>query len=238
MRIFVSGHAGPQRCAPGIAKGIRAMRANLVRRVSTIVAVGVMLGAAAGAFAGPMAIIVPGGDPVIVVGPGGEAGNYELLENTPGQWIEIFVSSGEQVAGCNFSAQIGGGGPQLGGTLGPIITSVDFEGSPGNPTIFFGNNKGPNNLDVIGVPQIAMYSIITDSGTVLADGLLARVEIDTTGFFGDRTWSLTLSQPPQAPTNFAPLPVAITDGAIHIPEPASMILLAFGGAFIARRRRG
>ena len=227
------------------------MRANWIRRVSTVVVVGVIGGAVSGVLAGPETIVEPrpmlvigpdpmlviGPDPMIVVGPGGAAENYELLADTPGQWIEILVSGGGQVAGCNFNAQIGDGGPALGGTLGPIITSVDLEGSSANPTIFFGNCEPQNNLDVVGIPQLAMYSIITNSGTVLADGVLVRLEIDTTDFSGDRTWTLALGATLNSPTDFAPMSVTIIDGGIHIPEPASLALLLCGGLAIIRKRK-
>jgi len=176
-------------------------------------------------------------DPVIIVGPGGVAGDYELLENTSGQWIEILVTGGDQVEGCNFTAQIGDGGPEAGpgGTRGPIITAVDLEGSITHPTIFFGNSDP--QIDLGSVPQLAAYSIVPQSGTVPADGVLARLEIDTTGFFGDRTWALSLGATAGDPTDCAPTPADITDGAIHIPEPLSLLTLSLGGwAFIRRRR--
>jgi len=201
------------------------MNGNWIRSISTIAAVGVVLGAISGLQAGPM----------IVVGPGGVAANYELLADTPGQWIDLIVSGGDAVAGCNLNTQIGDGGPESGGTLGPIITAVDLEGSLTDPTIFFDNNEGQNDLG--SVPQLAMYSIITDSGTVAADGVLARLEIDTTGFVGDRTWTLALGVTRNGPTDFAPTPAVITDGAIHIPEPASLSLLSLGGLAVVMRRR-
>lgn len=211
------------------------MRANWILRLSAVVVVAVIFVAISGALAGtptsldpqPMFVIDP--DPMIVVGPGGAGGNYELRENTSGQWIEIIVSGGAPVAGCNFNAQIGDGGPP-----GPIITGVDLEGSAANPTIFFGNSEPQNDLG--SVPQLAMYSIITDSGTIFAEGVLARLEIDTTGFFGDRTWPLALGATLNGPTDFAGLSADITDGGIHIPEPASLALLLLGGSAVFARR--
>ena len=204
------------------------MRANWSRRLSTVVVVGTVFGAVSGVFAGP----------VIVVGPGGAVGNYELLENTPGQWIEIIVSGGDAVEGCNFNAQIGDGGPEAGGTPGPRITGVDIEGSLTNPTIFYDNNLTQKDLAVTDVPQMAMYSIITESGTVVADGVLARLEIDTTGFTGDQSWSLALGATLGGPTDFDSISADITDGSIHIPEPASLALLSLGGlAVVARRKK-
>jgi len=168
--------------------------------------------------------------PLIAVGPGGAVGPYELLEDTPHQWIEVLVSGVTTVAGCNLNAQIGDGQ-----TGGPVITDVDLEGSPAHPTIFFGNNQGQNPLG--GTPQLAMYSIVTDSGTVPAAGVLVRLEIDTSGFTGDRTWPLALGATLNGPTDFAPDPAIITDGEIHIPEPASVVLLSLGGLVVAARRR-
>jgi len=168
--------------------------------------------------------------PIIVVGPAGINDPYELIEDTSGQWIDIYVSSGDAVAGCNFNAQIGDGGPGAGGTAGPVITAVDLEGG-----IFAGNNDG--QVDLGSIPQVAMYSITTSSGTVSADGTLARLEIDTTGFFGDQTWTLALDSTLNGATDFAPTAAAITDGSIHIPEPASMAMLALGGLAVIRRRK-
>ena len=217
------------------------MRVNWIFKLSAVVVVGVVLGTISGVLGGskviadpkPMLVVGPG--PMIVVGPGGAAGNYELLENTPGQWIELLVSGGDAVAGCNLNAQIGDGGPAAGGTLGPIITGVDLEGSLANPTIFFGNNELQNDLG--STPQLAAWSIITQSGAVFAEGVLVRLEIDTSGFSGDQTWPLALGVTLNGSTDFAPLEVDITDGGIHIPEPASLIFLSVGGLAIVKRRR-
>jgi len=160
---------------------------------------------------------------------------YELLEDTPGQWIEISISGGDAVEGCNFNAQIGDGGPAVGGSPGPVITAVDLEGSVSNPTIFFDNNDG--QVDLGSLPQLAMLVIATESGTVSANGVLARLEIDTTGFSGDKTWTLALNATVNDSTDFGPVNADITDGAIHIPEPTSLTLLSLGVLAFIRRHR-
>ena len=212
------------------------MKVNWIRNMSAVAVVGVILVTSSGALAGqpksldPQPAFVIDPDPMIVVGPGGGGGNYELLPDTAGQWIEILVSGGAQVDGCNFNAQIGDGGPP-----GPVITSVDLEGSAANPTIFFGNSEPQNDLGSI--PHLATWSIITNSGTIFADGVLARLEIDTTGFVGDQTWPLALGATLNGPTDFAGISADITDGGIHIPEPASLALLSLGGLAVLGRRK-
>ena len=114
--------------------------------------------------------------------------------------------------------------------MAPIITAVDLETG-----IFSGNNDG--QVDLGSIPQVAMLSITTSSGTVFADGVLARLEIDTTGYFGDQTWTLWLNGTLNGATDFAPTAASITDGSIHIPEPTSMALLILGGLAFIRRRK-
>lgn len=201
------------------------MKANHIRQASMVILAGVVLTAVSSVSA----------TPIIVVGPGGAVVPYELLEDTPGQWIEISISGGDAVEACNFNAQIGDGGPALDGTPGPVITAVDLEGSAANPTIFFGSNDG--QVDLGSFPQLAMLVIATESGAVSANGVLARLEIDTTGFSGDKTWTLALNATVNDTTDFGLIDADITDGEIHIPEPASFVLLSLCGLVLIRRRR-
>ena len=170
--------------------------------------------------------------------PGGmyiDVGNVKLLPDTPGQTVAIWLTTdaADRVAGCNFNAEIGGAGPAFGGIDGPRITGVDLV----TGTIFDGNNRGQTNLNSLG--QLAMYSIVTDGGTVPAGGLLATLTIDTTGFTTPgSTWTLALGQTHNGPTDFAPDPAIITDGSIMlVPEPAAAALLGLGGLAMLIRRR-
>ncbi len=166
-----------------------------------------------------------------------DVGNVRLLPDTPGQMVQLWLTTdaADRVGGCSFNAQIGDGGPDIGGTDGPVISAVDLE----TGTIFTGNNRG--HTDINSLAQLAMYSIVTESGTVPAEGLLVTLTIDTTGFTTPgATWTLAIGQTLNGPTDFAPTPAIITDGTITLtPEPAAMTLLALGGiALLIRRRRG
>jgi hypothetical protein len=161
--------------------------------------------------------------------------NVKLLPDTPGQTVPVLLTTdaADRVAGCNFNVEIGGAGPDFGGVDGPRITGVDLV----TGTIFDGNNRGQTNINSLG--QLAMYSIVTEGGTVPAGGLLATLTIDTTGFTTPgTTWTLALGQTNNGPTNFAPDPAIITDCSIMlVPEPAAAALLGLGGLAMLIRRR-
>lgn len=166
-------------------------------------------------------------------------GHHELYSNLPNQKIQLFVTGGDAVEGLNFNLQIGDGGPDLGGlTSGPRITAVDLL----TGTIFDGNNTGEQ--DPGSYPQLALRTTTTSTGTVSAQGLLATITIDTTGYFMG-TWPLSLSDTLNGPTDFAGHSAAITNGTLQVttvvPEPslamfsAAVFLLPLGRR---RNRRG
>jgi len=108
-------------------------------------------------------------------------GNHYVLPNTPNQVITIQVTGGGQIAGEDLFAQIGDGGTFNSGiNMKPVFTNVDIIGG----SIFAGNNTGaagdPNGGNT-SHPLIWVDSTTTLSGTVSADGLLATLNIDTTG---------------------------------------------------------
>lgn len=173
-------------------------------------------------------------------------GAHLLLPNTPGQTIQIQVTGGDPVQGVNFIAVVGDGGaggttPLPGTDVGPGITADILTG-----TIFALSNTGSSNGNPGQVdfgPMIAVYSTTTNtavSPTVNASGLLATIVIDTTGFNGG-SWGLNLTGTPAGDTDFAGLPINITNGSISIvPEPTSLVLGLFAAAglgAVAIRRR-
>ena len=144
-------------------------------------------------------------------------GTHEFLPNMPNQTVQIHVTGGRPIEGLNFNAQIGDGGPAVGGTAGPVITAVDLETG-----IFAGNNDG--QVDLGSIPQLAMYSITTSSGSVVADGLLATLTIDTTGFdIGEGPWVLALGNTLNGSTDFAGVAASITDGYIELREYSELV---------------
>jgi hypothetical protein len=98
-------------------------------------------------------------------------------------------------------------------------------------TIFEGNSTGQS--DLLSLPQVWVQSTTTAAGTVTAEGLLATLTIDTTGFL-DGSFDLSLGDTRDGATDFAGLPVDITDGSIRIvPEPTTLALLLLGCAGVA-----
>ena len=164
---------------------------------------------------------------------------YLLSPDTPGQEIEIHVSGGDQIAGINFFLQVADGGPVEGGSIsGPVITNVDIL----TGTIFDGNNNddygdGPGVSLRRSKSQVWESLTDTASGTVKADGLLATVTIDTTGFFLDDPnlpWDLkmvgTLAGDSQLFDETASeVDTTITNGTIAVvPEPGTVGMLVAG----------
>ena len=129
----------------------------------------------------------------VVAAPVITIGDHTLAADTAGQQIEIYVSGGQDVSQLNFYALIADGGSECGGSIdGPAIEDIDLM----TGTIFDGNNDGEyGDDDGSGEsdtkPQYEAISIDVTSGTVTADGLLATLTIDTTGFTSG-TWTLNL----------------------------------------------
>ena len=157
-------------------------------------------------------------------------GNTDLLPNTSGQVVNLFVQntgvSAIDVAGLSINIQVADSGPPpgLGSISGPHITGVDIL----TGTVFQSNNSG--QADAGSVPQFANWTTSTSSGTVsLGAGTttkLTTVTLDTTGFSSPATWAFNLGNTINGQTKYFDsvgndiLPTII-DGTISVvPEPA------------------
>jgi hypothetical protein len=144
-----------------------------------------------------------------------DVGTHTLLPNTPDQVVEIRVVSddpGERAIGFDLSAFLGPSTttfeefydivtenrPYNGGPA-PRFTDVDIVGPL---TVFGSNNSGVLEGSHVLAPRFVSASTITRVGDVVADGVLARLTVDTTGVFAeaDRDLLFPLSLKAVAPT--------------------------------------
>lgn len=171
---------------------------------------------------------------VATAGPIIDVGTHYLQADTPGQTIEIYVTGdGPEVQGLNFYVQIADGGLEAGGIIdGPVLEDVDIIGEG---TMFYDRNTG--QTDSLSLPQISVQTTLIDSGTVVALGVLARLTVDTTGFFEGEVFDLKLADTRNGDTDFAGIPIEIVNGLIVIPEPGMIMLMAAGLAAAGLRRR-
>jgi hypothetical protein len=168
-----------------------------------------------------------------------DVGNHLLLPNTPGQVFTIDVAGGDLVQGVDFFLQVADGGPEAAGFEdGPEITGVDIL----DGTIFDGNHTGEAAGGPL-IPQFWQSGTTTLTGTVAAEGLLATVTIDTTGFFAG-SWELLAKDTLMGDSNFPTTGVTtnVTNGRLtisEIPEPSTLALgLVLAGLGCLHGRRG
>ena len=91
-----------------------------------------------------------------------------------------------------------------------------------NRMIFFGNNSQPT--DPGSSAQFAVRSITTASGTVLANGLVAIVTIDTTGIQSG-TFALSMGATVNGASDFAGVSIDITEGSLIVESRPSRIVV-------------
>jgi hypothetical protein len=167
-----------------------------------------------------------------------DVGNHDVPVGSSGFSIPITVSGGDSVTDMAAYVQIGDGGPAVGGTAGPRITSVGYAGSvwtsaPGGFTPFISTPLPGQIID----PSV---SLNTAGQSVGGAGTLMTLVLDVSGFSEGRTFDLKLAGTAGGDTAFArsgtAAPVTIHNGSIRlvaIPEPSSALagaatLLAFG----------
>jgi len=154
-----------------------------------------------------------------IASPAIDIGDHVLQPNMPDQVIPIYVSGGRRVQGIVFNAQLTDGYPNVPGSHvdGPNITGVDLVG----PETVFGSvaNTGHNLVETR--EQIWVVGTSTKNSRVTADGVLAYVAIDTTGWFDeDGPWELKLTGTFNGDTSFQSpsgrIVASVVNGSIEI----------------------
>ena len=159
--------------------------------------------------------------------PSINVGSVNLLPDMAQQYWSFYVTGGNAVPGVNFSIRFGDG-LNLDGSLdnAPTITGADLGGNALEPTIFY--PKWYSQYTTDSGPYYWMESTLTSSGTVPAEGLLARVEFNTAGITTGGEWDLLLWDPGGSPTDFLTTSAYITNGTIRVspvPEPSTMAMI-------------
>jgi hypothetical protein len=153
-------------------------------------------------------------------------GTHSVLPNTPNQTFQVLVDGGPAVAGVNFNLQLADGGPEAGGRIdGPELQAVDLI----TGTIF-ADQAGPVTVLSTNYPQLALYSILTpvDPETpsnlvkVMAEGVLATVTVDTTGF-PTGIYRLRMRETRNGPTDFVGESAEIIEGQLIVGTPSLRI---------------
>lgn len=172
-----------------------------------------------------------------------DVGDHTLKSNTPNQTISMSVTGGAAVQGVNLLVQMGDGGAALGGVDGSAPAITDITLITGG-MIFEPSNTGHVLFDPP-TDQFWQIGTTTDanvSSTVSADGLLAVLTIDTTGFTSG-TFDLKAGDIQAGgstfDSDFAGLAATITNGSVTVPEPIGVWgLLALALAVTTQRSRG
>jgi len=145
-----------------------------------------------------------------IAAPAVDGGTYYLLPDQAGQQIQLHVTSDPavDVQGFELYCQIDDGC----GAAGPTFEAADIL----NGTIFDGNNPGlfPGSY----VQSGRLYQgVVTSSGTVEANGLLATLTISTAGITNGQYDLFLHNDLESAETNFAGVAIDLTDAVLIVP---------------------
>ncbi len=165
-----------------------------------------------------------------------DVGAIELLENTPNQPVPIWIDGGEPCVGMNFTAQIAdggsiGGGPTFSPFDPPASTPLDLL----TDTIWDSGMVFELDPSVLPGGQLLVGGVVVGD-EVPAEGLLATMYVDTTGWFANHPadpWDLTMTDTIGDDISIfdgqgAPLDLAVSPGTLTLvpaAEPSTLVML-------------
>jgi hypothetical protein len=160
------------------------------------------------------------------------------------QQVLLHVTGATAIQSAQVACMIEDGG-QSGPVVGPQITGLELRVG----TIFEGYasvyDQLPDTGPYLPTAWLASRSIITDSGTVSANGVFAVLTIDTTGYSPGQSWTLSLTGTPEGNTHFGDdiIPDVVNGRIFIVPEPISGLVVAAGAGLLllgrvsSRRRK-
>jgi hypothetical protein len=148
-------------------------------------------------------------------------GTIRLAAETADQIVPVAVSGGGATAGMNLYLQVGGG------TEGPVIAKADMV------TGSIWGASAAQQVELGGsTSRTVFHATVTPAGTVIANGTVVTLTVDTTGVQSGE-YPLTLnyqSFPTQVlDADGAPLSLTISDGILSVPYTLSYTAGAKGG---------
>ncbi|MCX6878621.1 MAG: hypothetical protein NTW21_33120 [Verrucomicrobia bacterium] len=158
--------------------------------------------------------------PMALAGLSINLGTISIPAGTATHTVDVMVTGGDALTDMVAYFQIGDGGPLVGGTPGPKITSIDLTGSIWS-TAAGGHTRTGDMDDNLTYPtqfQEMNVSLNVAGQSVAGNGRLCKLILNTAGFSG--TYALKMSATLGGDTTFkhgaATVALAVTNGSLAI----------------------
>lgn len=180
-------------------------------------------------------------------------GTWDVPVGSSAFEIPLVIEGGDTITDAQLYVQVADGGAGVGGSIdGPDIVNVEvkpFDIGGGVEASIWASAPGGIVTPLTVATQLDQFwevliELDQAGESVAADGLLAVITIDASGFTEGESFELRLAGVAGGNDTFllddgADVPLTVTNGVINIvPEPASVVMLGASVLVLLRRRRG